>query len=408
MTLDSPVLETEESAAAPSPTDPADRLDIVAIAEDWGGHPSSSQHIVGRLAADHNVLWMNSVGMRRPRLNRADMARVWDKVARKIGRRPAVRQAHAADPQPLPARMRVQAPLALPYPGLNPAMALNRRLLGRQLRRGMAAMGLSRPILWLSMPTALPVVGAIGERAVVYYCGDDFGALEGVDHGPVLAMERALAEKADIILAASPVIAERFPSEKTVHLPHGVDFDRFARPSPRAEDLPEGGPIAGFYGAFADWLDKELLLKTALALPEWTFVFIGPVTSDNSALAALPNVRFLGPRPHSALPSYVRHWTASLIPFRDTAQIRASNPLKLREYLAAGTPIAATDFTALAPYRHLVSVVDGPEALVAALNAAPADRVRDAARRAAVAQESWSERARRAEVILEALWRDRP
>jgi len=133
-------------------------------------------------------------------------------------------------------------------------------------------------------------------------------------------------------------------------------------------------------------------------------VMIGPAQVDVSVLAALPNVTLAGPRPHGALPGYAQHWTAGLIPFRDTAQIRACNPLKLREYLAAGRPVVATPFPALAPYAAEVAVATDPAGFAAALQAARAEPAgRADARRALVAGESWEAQAAVARRLIDGL-----
>ncbi|TCT06569.1 glycosyltransferase [Aquabacter spiritensis] len=372
--------------------------DLVVFAEDWGGHPSSTQHLVGHLLASRRVVWVNSIGLRRPRLTQADALRAVRKL--KAAVRPAVAGPGAAGPaaSARPDNLTVISPLAVPWPGNPLAERLNGLLLGARLRPILAKAGIARPILWASLPSAVAAVGRIGERAVVYYCGDDFGALSGVDHAPVLEMERRLVARADLVIAASAELACRFPAAKTHLVPHGVDVDLFSRPAPRAADLPEGR-VAGFYGSISDWLDLPMIAAAAAAMPDWIFVFVGPVRTDVSRLAALPNVRLLGPRPHAALPSYVQHWTVSLIPFRDTPQIRACNPLKLREYLASGTPIAATRFPALVPYEPLVCTIDPAAPLAPAIHAA-AGQVDGAARRAAVADEGWDRRAAAVDALL--------
>jgi hypothetical protein len=363
---------------------------LVVFGEDWGRHPSSTQHLIAALAHEWDVLWMNSVGMRRPRLSLKDTRRIVEKLGH--WRKPAPKT-------PAPEGVMVRAPLAVPWPGFGLPMLVNRELLGRQVRGLMRARGVSAPVLWISVPTALSVVGALDERAVAYYCGDDFGALEGVDHAPVAAMEQKLVERADVVFAASEVLARRFPGCKTIYLPHGVDMTLFSTPAPRPHDLPTG-LCAGFYGAFDDRIDDEMLAAAARALPHWTFVFIGPAVRQQSALSGLPNVRFLGPRPHHALPGYVQHWTASMIPFKNTAMVYASNPLKLREYLAAGAPVATTPFPAMEPYRALLHVGANAEGFTAALEAAARDQGRTAGRRAAVAGESWEQRAKLAHAAL--------
>ncbi len=367
--------------------------DLIVFGEDWGAHPSSTQHRVRLLAQDRGVLWVNSLGLRRPRLTARDLGRAWRKL--RGGRRVA-----AAGPQaPFP----VVQPLALPMAQGAPARALNRALIGAKVRG--ASAGLRRPVVWASLPSAVQALGNCGESAVVYYCGDDFGALAGVDHAAALAMEAELAARADLILAASPALAARFPAHKTALLEHGVDFSLFATPQARPADMPEG-PVAGFYGALAPWLDLGLVAATARLLPDWRFLFIGAAAAgtDLSPLDGLANVVRLGPRPHDALPAYAQHWTAGVIPFLDNAQIRACNPLKLREYLAAGRPVVSTPFPALQSYVGLVRQASTAEGFAAALLAAAAGPAGpETARQQAVATESWVARAARAAQLIEAL-----
>jgi glycosyltransferase involved in cell wall biosynthesis len=376
---------------------------IVAFAEDWGGLPSSTQHIVGRLARDRDVLWINSIGMRRPRFDRRDLSRAVAKV-RDLARPREPRGSPSVDK---PERLTVVSPLAVSWPGSRLAGTFNRLALGGQVRRKMAERGLKRPILWTSLPTAVPLLGALGEGPVVYYVGDDFGALPGVDHEPVNAMESALVERADLILAASEALVSKFPANRTVFMPHGVDFARFSTPAPRAADLPASGRIAGFYGSVAEWVDVDLLARCAAGMPDWTFVLIGEPQPnvDVGPLRAAPNVRLLGPRPHQALPSYVQHWDVSLLPMRDTAMIRAGNPLKLREYLASGTPIAATDFgfPSLAPYADLIRATADLTRFCETIRLAAGDKADSERRRARVADEGWEARARATGALMEAL-----
>lgn len=68
---------------------------LVVLGEDWGQHPSSTQHLIKRLLPDYRVLWVNSIGLRRPRLNVRDLGR----LGRKLGavlRRPAKGESQSA------------------------------------------------------------------------------------------------------------------------------------------------------------------------------------------------------------------------------------------------------------------------------------------------------------------------
>ncbi|MGL6417727.1 hypothetical protein ACSZMW_07635 [Aeromonas allosaccharophila] len=266
---------------------------LVVLGEDWGQHPSSTQHLIKRLLPDYQVLWVNSIGMRCPRFTLHDLTRIGRKLgavlrgARHSGGQ-SVAPSDASRPQVLP-------PLALPLPGSRLAGKINGHWLAAQIRRQLPE--LDRPLLWISLPSAVDLIGKLEERAVIYYCGDDFSALAGVDHHAIARSEARLVEKADLILAASPALASRFPPHKTRLLSHGVDLELFMPPRERPADLPSGRPIAGFYGSLSDWIDIPLLAETAAALPHWDLVLIGPVQTDIAPLKGIPNIHLLGPVP---------------------------------------------------------------------------------------------------------------
>ena len=373
--------------------------DLIIFGEDWGRHPSSTQHLAKRLVNDRNVLWVNSLGLRRPRFTSNDFVRLCIKGRDLLTKNNTPK----SDVNPHPFSGLIQ-PKALPFPGSRLASAVNRQLLSRQIGEIAKIAGLDRPVLWTSLPTALPVLGTLGERAIVYYAGDDFGALSGVDHEPVLRMEHELAKRADLILAASPMIAERFDPNKTTILAHGVDFELFSNPVETPKSFKSLRKIAGFYGSLNDWIDVNALADAAMKLPDWTFVFIGRVETDIRMLTRFANVRFECPKPHCDLPAYSQNWTVSLLPFLENRQIDASNPLKLREYLAAGTPIAASyAFPALTPYRPAVSVVRPGKTLADAIIRAEADGYGRLKRRALVAAESWESRASHVANLIDAM-----
>jgi hypothetical protein len=48
---------------------------LLVFADDWGRHPSSAQHLVGRLAGRHRMIWGSTVGTRKPRPCPADLVR---------------------------------------------------------------------------------------------------------------------------------------------------------------------------------------------------------------------------------------------------------------------------------------------------------------------------------------------
>ena len=340
--------------------------DLIVFGEDFGGLPSSTQHLIRHLAKTHKVLWINSIGLRQPKLSTKDVMRAFNKW---FGKTNAVTQ-NMLDANEH-SHITVVNLKTIPAPSSTLARKLAQILMLKQLKPIIAKLNMRAPILWTSLPTAVDLCGHLGESAVVYYCGDDFSALAGVDHQTAAEHESDLIKKSHLIFAASKTLINKFPEDKVQLLPHGVDVSLFSTQVPRAKDLPSNHrPIAGFYGSLSQWLDYGLIEHVATAMPDWDFVFIGPNELDSLALPNLDNVHYLGPKPHHSLPSYSQHWDVSLLPFVDNEQIRACSPLKLMEYLAAGTPIVTTPFPALIPYQEHVTKVSNAQQMIEALNKA--------------------------------------
>ena len=290
--------------------------------------------------------------------------------------------------------MTIAEPPVLPFHGTAFIRRRNGRALAGLIKDWCAEHGVDQAAVWISVPTAESVLAHLKGLPVLYYCCDDFGGLAGVDHKTALAAEHRLAARADKIVVTSDALAQKFPAGKTALIPHGVDFDLFTTDTPRAPDLP-AGKVAGFYGSLSSWLDTGLLADTAKLRPDWHFFLIGQVEADMAQLEGLANVHLAGPRDHRALPAYAQHWSASLLPFRDTPQIRACNPLKLREYLAAGPAVISTDFPEARRYTPEITLIEpNAHALSEALDASLTSSLEDRnTRRARVAGEAWTARA---------------
>jgi glycosyltransferase involved in cell wall biosynthesis len=346
--------------------------DLIVFGEDWGGLPSSTQHLIKTVAGDRKVLWINSIGLRQPRLNWRDLSRLCHKLLPRTNPAADHRFSHFSAGHDNQGNLTTANLLTIPAPRSRLARQLAREIMHYQLKPVLEKLQLNDPILWISLPTAVDMCQKINPRAVVYYCGDDFSALAGVDHATVSRHEHQLVETADLILAASEQLKAQFPAEKTHLLPHGVDTKLFTTPVAKAEDFPNPGlhprrPVAGFYGSLSAWLDYALIDYAATALPEWDFLFIGPENVDTQMLPKRSNIYYLGARAHHQLPRYSQHWDVGMLPFKSNAQIDACNPLKLLEYLAAGQPVTATTFPALTPHRDYIHTADDKAAFVDAL-----------------------------------------
>ena len=54
---------------------------LIVFGEDWGAHPSSTQHIVKVLGQTRPIIWLNSIGLRKPKLTLQDLVRAFHKVS---------------------------------------------------------------------------------------------------------------------------------------------------------------------------------------------------------------------------------------------------------------------------------------------------------------------------------------
>lgn len=385
--------------------DPPLHRDLIVFGEDWGKLPSSTQHLVQRLSQTRKVLWINSIGLRQPKVCLGDIRRLWDKLCAK---NPAsVRQLDAKGPKDFDLYNNNNIcffnPKTFPAPRTRLARWFSRCILLWQLRPIVSKLALDSPILWASLPTAVDYAGYLNDSDLVYYCGDDFRYLSGVDHSTAERREVEMLTKANLIIASSENLINRFPEQTTRFLPHGVDFNLFSQPVARAHDLPENtNPTAGFYGSISEWIDFTLLKKTISRLQHWNFVFIGRVHVDISEISGFKNTYFLGEKAHSLLPTYCQHWTASLLPFIRNEQIKACNPLKLREYLAAGKPIISTSFPAAMEYKHSISIVSNSSDMVTALEQTINDG-NQKARQRMVTKHTWEARANQVSKWLDEL-----
>jgi Glycosyl transferases group 1 len=368
---------------------------FVVFADDWGRHPSSCQHLFRRLLPGNRVLWVNTIGTRAPGLSRGDLVRAWGKLrewtARGGEREPgADARAGAAGPRP-----DVLAPVMIPFDGVPGARAFNARSIRGTVA---AALGADAPIVVTTIPDVAEVVGTLGEALSVYYCVDEFSEWPGANRGALLRHERELLSRVDLVLATAETLFEaksaRHPRVRMLR--HGVDWDRFRTGSGTAPAslaaLPR--PRFGFVGLIDERLDVPLVASVARAMPDASFVFVGPRQLPPGPLDAIANVHFPGAVPYEDVPAVLHAFDVAILPYVVNELTERINPLKLRELLASGVPIVATGLPEIARFGALLRTPEGTDGWRDALRTAFAGGGADAGERAgAVRNESWERRA---------------
>jgi glycosyltransferase involved in cell wall biosynthesis len=292
-------------------------------------------------------------------------------------------------------------PLVLPLPGHPFADRLNAYLLVTFLRRLCHRLGLDRPILWTFLPNVNQLVGKLGEQMVIYHCVDKYSAFSGVPREALIRIEKDLVRRAQLVFASSEQLAAELKplNPNTYFISHGVDVSHFARALDPSTAVPHDlrglpRPVIGYFGLLADWLDLPLMRALAIERPSWSFVLVGKAVTDVGMLQGLPNIHMLGQKPYTALPAYCRGFDLGVIPFRMNELTVRANPLKLREYLAAGLPVVSTPLPEVMRYKDLVHVGDGLEAFISGIEAALRERDEEMVRRRveAMRAEGWEAR----------------
>jgi glycosyltransferase involved in cell wall biosynthesis len=335
--------------------------DIICFANDWGGDPLSKHQIALRLAENNRILWVNSMGNRNPTVSAHDVRRALKKLWQFL-----------RGCQPVANNIFRFCPLVLPFHGNRVARWINGRLLSWSLRRVCCKLGFRKPVTLTFVPNSVDVAGSLGERLVIYYCVDEYSQFTGADRTAILDLERRLIEKADLVVVSASRLYEtkRGVNANTVLITHGVDVNHFRAACLEETVVPEDaatlpGPVIGFYGLIEDWVDLEVIRHMATARPAWSFLMIGEMKTDASALRKLANVHFTGRRPYQSLPGYCKKFDIAVLPFIVNELTLAANPLKIREYLAAGLPVVATPLPEVQRLGELVHAATTPEEFLA-------------------------------------------
>ena len=217
-------------------------------------------------------------------------------------------------------------------------------LLAEHLRRE----GIEEPLVWITDPAALPLLGDLRAAGLVYDCEADRSSTHADAD-----CEAAVLSMADLVLTASPSLHEQLSRRHAnVHwVPNAVDADRFdirhGEDSEEADTVQRlqaaiGRPRLGFFGRIDARLDLALVGTLAAQRPDAQIVMVGPVDAAvRDGLPQAPNLHWLGAQPWSCLPRFAAAWDVCLLPYAAGAKM-CGVPGAALEFLAAGKPVVAT------------------------------------------------------------------
>ena len=316
--------------------------DILCFSHDWTGDPLSKTHLMRVLSGDNRILWINAIANRMPTASSKDFSRIIKKL-----------KSFTEPVREVEKNIFVLNPLAIPAYGSEAVRIFNQKILLRQVKKAMRKLNFVDPLNMVFNPAAGLLAGKLGETELIYYCVDEYTAFTGAAKG-LKEIEEDLFRKADLVIVSAEKLFEsknKF-NANTFIIRHGVDFAHFRQALDEETKIPVEieklpRPIIGFHGLLADWVDFELIKKTAEHFKNGSVVLIGKITVDAKKkikiLNDVANIHFLGRKPYAELPAYCKGFDVALNPFAINELTLAANPLKVREYLAAGLPVVSTD-----------------------------------------------------------------
>ncbi len=198
-------------------------------------------------------------------------------------------------------------------------------------------------ILWITLPEHHRLTGGIYQEQLMIFDVCDLPEEEFAYWKP--GFDKAMS-KASLVFTASYLLYTKYREmHHDVHyVPNGTNYKAFQCVGPRPGDFPERpGPVAGFHGALASWIDWNLVHHVAKRLPRWNFVFIGPllnITEDR--LPYGKNIFYIEEKPFHELAYYTNQLDVGIIPFQVRDMTKYSSPIKLYEYLSCGKPVVST------------------------------------------------------------------
>ncbi len=246
------------------------------------------------------------------------------------------------------------APFHFYLGGFHPVFAAaNRWMLKKQLLRTLTELNFrNHRILWVFRPECVQYLGTAGEQLVVYDDYDDHLITpEGKSLPRNVQLEKILLEHSHYVFCTTSKLLQQAKqyNPNSFLIPNAADVENFQKVwqadipiDPQIQKLPR--PIIGYHGNVRSWIDFELV-EHLLQNTTYTFVFAGGVQKDIASkverLKKYRNFVHTGYIPFERLPSVIKGFDVSFIPFKLSRFNESVIPYKLFEALASGKPVVA-------------------------------------------------------------------
>lgn len=242
------------------------------------------------------------------------------------------------------------------------------------------------------------VASVLPNSRLVYDCMDHH---EGFDNNSecILKLERQLWAEAELTITTSEWLDQtiRPQSKRCALIRNAGDFDHFSTVPENSYRDPLGRRVIGYYGAIAEWFDIDLVEAVANQHPECCVLLIGADTINaKSKLSKYDNVVFTGEIPYKRLPYYLHGFDVCLLPFKVIPLTKATNPVKVYEYLSAGKPVVSVDLPEIKQFQGLVHAASDRDTFLEGVRTAlsqASSSSQEQLRKAYAREQTWKHRA---------------
>ena len=329
---------------------------IIIFGSDKWEYPGLQQTVMRLLSKNNRILFVNPLGTRKISIKFSEFGIYLNRAIR-------IFQRYTNHNDEASKNIFICNPWMIPLVYNGTIMKLNKSIMHAQFSRLLSRLEFDKYILWVGTPTAASFLDIFDPTLIIYNPVDRYSEFSFVDSAKIANYERYIASRADAIICTADAIRKDLEpyNSHCFTVTHGVDVNHF-HSAFQNNSVPEDiknipGPIIGFIGGIADWVNFDLLLDVINRYPNASLVLIGKTYPEVRGLAQLKsqsNVHFLGYKNYKVLPNYLKQCTVCLIPYVINERLVAVDPIKLREYLALGKPVVSVD---LPEVRKLQDVV---------------------------------------------------
>lgn len=328
---------------------------------------TNKQHIASRLVAEREVHYIESLGLRAPRLSIKDLRRIAARVSTILRKK----QSHPAIGAKNKRRDGVEAlhrhaPMVIPFHAFSLVRAFNRWMIKRRILPHLP----ERYALW----SFSPLTYGLEERAamVVYHSVDLLHTIDGIPREALLRAERQLIARADALVASSTGVADHLRTQRANPMvwENVADIDLFQRMSAPVGARERRAIFVGnLTPSKIDFAIFEAIISKGVRL-----ALAGPVSIDGTKrdpaltrLLASPLVTYLGTLNQQEMAGEIGKSWVGIIPYHLNQYTTGVFPMKVYEYLAAGLPVVATHLPSISDRAIAGVTLSSPEGFAEAV-----------------------------------------